>query len=153
MVRISRDELFIEVALSVAKRSTCLRGQVGAVIVVDKHIVSMGYNGAPPGQPHCIDEGCLGDEPLLDARGEKIFPNGCTRSTHAETNAVAFAARHGINTDAGTMYCTHATCINCARTMVAAGIVEVVYLKPYRLTEGIELLDKCNVRVRQYVGG
>ena len=106
----------------------------------------MGYNGAPPGQPHCLDVGCdLGydDHVPLEARG-------CVRTTHAEANAVAFAARHGIPCAPGTMYCTHATCRTCAAITVAAGIERVVYSIPYRLTEGIELLQECNVEVVHY---
>lgn len=156
MVRISLDEEMILIAQVVAERSTCLRGNVGALIVQDRRIVATGYNGALPGQPHCTDVGCDGGVNNPGATFENgewptEFPHGCTRAMHAETNAVAFAARHGISCDGGTLYCTHATCLNCARTLVAAGIIEVMYLNPYRLTEGIELLDQCNIKVRQYV--
>lgn len=149
--RISRDAFFLEFASLVAMRSTCPRLHVGAVIVVDKRVVSMGYNGAPPGQPHCDEVGCRGKE-YQDVQGiwKEYYPNGCTRATHAEANAVAFAARHGIPCAPGTMYCTHATCRTCAAITVAAGIERVVYSTPYRLTEGIELLEQCNVEVVHY---
>lgn len=156
-MRPTRDEFFCAIAIQVATRSTCWRASVGAIIVVDKHIVSMGYNGAPPGQPQCDEIGCGGGEetrhkwPPYEVTGT-VFPNGCTRATHAELNAVAFAARQGIPCIEGTMFVTHATCINCARAVVAAGIRRVVYVYPYRLTEGIELLDKCNVEVVQHGG-
>lgn len=140
MERVSRDELFIHIARSLAMRSTCLRGQVGAVIVRDGRIVSTGYNGAPPGMPHCLDVGCQSVGGI----------EGCTRTTHAESNCVAFAARHGTPCVDGTMYCTYATCAQCAAIVIAAGIREFVYETPYRLTAGLELLDKSNVIVRQY---
>lgn len=152
-MRPARDEMFMEVAQLVATRGTCLRAQVGAVIVIESRIQSMGYNGAPPGQPHCLDVGCRGGKFEIGPNGGEIaYPNGCTRATHAELNAIAFAARQGTPCDEGTMYCTHAMCINCARAVVAAGIRRVMYRIPYRLTEGIELLDKCNVEVTQYGG-
>jgi dCMP deaminase len=139
MPRPSRDELFLRVAGDFALRSTCARGQVGCVAVVDDHIVSTGYNGSPPGTPHCLDVGCkLGHD------------GGCIRATHAEMNCVAFSARIGASLRDAALYCTHACCEKCAALVVAAGIVRVVYAKPYRLTEGVELLDKCNVEVMQY---
>lgn len=156
MPRLSRDELFVSIAETVAERSTCLRGHVGAVIVVEKHIVSMGYNGAPPGQPHCDEVGCGGGTIVNSdwreadiSAGEEIFPNGCTRTTHAESNAVAFAARQGIPCAYGTMYCTHAMCHNCAAIVVAAGIKEVVYVRDYRAAD-LDLLEACGVQVRKF---
>ena len=156
MSRLTRDQLFVSIAETIAERSTCLRGQVGAIIVVEKHIVSMGYNGAPPGQPHCDEAGCGGGVHTTLTGAEfdmqpDSFPNGCTRTTHAESNAVAFAARQGIPTANGTMYCTHAMCHNCAAIVVAAGIKEVVYIRDYRAAD-LELLRECGVKVRKFYG-
>src|SRR4051794_26103226 len=111
--RISRDVLFIETALLYSRRSTCSRGQVGAVLVRDNRIISAGYNGAPPGQAHCTEVGCW----LPD--GEY---GGCKRAIHAEANALVWAARVGIPVDHSSIYTTHASCEQCSRLLVAAGI-------------------------------
>lgn len=162
--RISRDQLWVNIAFQFAQRSTCLRGQVGAVIVLDTQIISGGYNGAPPGQPHCLDVGCEGAvydtlptvEMVEQARAEKRalqpiarFPNGCTRCTHAEANAVAFAARHGTPCVDAVMYCTHSTCANCAALLVAAGVRKFVYVQSYR-AERLDILDKANIEIVRF---
>jgi len=140
MARISRDQLFIRAAYLWAKRSTCTRGSVGAVIVRDRHIISTGYNGSPPGTDHCEDVGCEID-PLEDlarigaAIEKKEFESlGCRRTIHAEANAICFAAAEGISTRGTTIYCTHSPCKECAKLMVSAGIVKFVYAKKYRRT-------------------
>jgi dCMP deaminase len=135
MTRISREDLFMEVAHTFAKRSTCERGQVGCVIVQDRRIVATGYNGSPPGAKHCNEVGCR----TLFGR------TGCQRTIHAEANAIAWAARHGVSTDGAILYCTHGPCLACAQLIASAGIVRVLYDKPYRLTEGVELLDELNI--------
>lgn len=141
MARISRDQLFIRAAYLWAKRSTCTRGSVGAVIVQGKHIISTGYNGAPPGMPHCEDVGCEVDPMESFARmaaslEKRPMPDslGCQRTIHAEANAIAFAANHGISTQGATIYCTHSPCKDCAMLMVSAGIRHFVYAKQYRRT-------------------
>lgn len=131
MSRIDRIELFMEAAALFAKRSTCLRGNVGCVIVQDRRIVASGYNGAPPGMEHCTKVGC----------GDEAGGAGCQRSIHAEANALAFAARHGVPVEGATLYCTHGPCLRCAQLMASAGIHRVYYRKPYRTTEGLQLLD------------
>ena len=109
------DEYFMRIAFEVATRATCLRRHVGAVIVRDKRILSTGYNGSPPGQPHCTEVGCL----LEDGR--------CIRTLHAEQNALMQAALHGVSTHGATLYATCRPCHVCARMIVAAGIVRVVF--------------------------
>lgn len=136
--RPSRDQVFMLVARAFALRSTCPRAHVGAVIVQENRIVSTGYNGALPDQPHCTDVGC-------EVKGI----SGCTRAMHAEANAVAFAARQGVPIVSGTMYCTHSTCVTCARLIASAGIGAFVYMEPYRLTEGIRLLQELGIEVMQ----
>jgi dCMP deaminase len=155
-------EHFLEVAQVIAAASTCLRGQVGAVIVQDRRAVSMGYNGAPPGMPHCTEVGCKVDETLhhvrkitvpVDLRGDlELVPAelGCQRAIHAELNAICWAARHGVATDGGIMYCTHGPCLKCAQAMLAAGIVEVHYMTPYRLVDGVNLLNQALVETVSY---
>lgn len=114
-MRPSWDEYFLSIAREVATRSTCARRHVGAVIVREKRILCTGYNGSPPGQPHCIDVGCLMEE------------GRCIRTLHAEQNAIAQAALHGVSTKAATLYSTCRPCHVCARMIVGAGIVRVVF--------------------------
>lgn len=135
--RPSREDMFFEMAHALRKRSSCLRGKVGAVVVREKRIVAMGYNGAPPDMPHCYDLGCN----VLENNHEA----GCQRAIHAEANAIAFAARYGVAIDECAMYCTHGPCLKCAQLIVASGIIAVHYQTPYRLSAGLELLDQANV--------
>lgn len=119
MSRPSWNEYFVEISRVVASRSTCPRASVGAVIVKDNRIISTGYNGAPAGQPHCIDEGCI------------IEHNHCTRAIHAEVNAVAAAARFGLPVEGATLYYWDSlgrplSCSNCLQVMKAAGIYKVI---------------------------
>ena len=137
--RIGRDEMFMEIADTVALRSTCKRAQVGAILVVDKRMISMGYNGSPAGMAHCIDVGCL------EAPNEP----GCVRTVHAEANVIAFAAKVGIATNGGTLYSTHAPCINCAKLLINAGIKRIVYHTPYRDPAGLNLLKEAGIETVQ----
>lgn len=153
MDRISRDGLYLRAAQLVALRGTCPRKQVGAVIVRDNRIISMGYNGAPRGMPHCTDVGCGGGLPADEAGEIKnlTYPNGCTRAIHAELNAVAFSARQGQATDGAVMYSTVATCVACAQALIASGITGFVYLEEYRLKEGLDLLRESGVVVDRWI--
>lgn len=114
------DTYFLNIAKEVAKRSTCPRASVGAVIVRDNRILSTGYNGAAPGEPHCIDVGCL------------LEYGHCQRAIHAETNAVAQAAKFGITIDGATLYFWDSlgrpaeSCVKCLQVMKAAGIIRIV---------------------------
>ena len=138
-VRISRDEMFLEMASIVAKRSTCQRSQVGALVVRGGRPISCGYNGPVSGAPECKDlEGCLGAE--------------CDRSIHAELNSILFAAKAGISVDGCTLYCTLSPCIKCAQAIVNAGIKRVVYREKYRKQEGLEFLVLNMVQVEKLKG-
>ena len=117
------DEYFINIALTVAERSTCDRAHVGAVLVRDKRILTTGFNGSPSGQAHCDDVGHL----LVDGH--------CVRTTHAETNAIIQAALHGVSTKGADCYVTHFPCIQCSKTLINAGIERVIYLNNYRVDE------------------
>lgn len=156
MDRIDRTTLYMSLAETFAERSTCLRGQVGCVIVREGHMIGAGYNGAPPGMPHCTNVGCGGGVQKPTTPGDPLsltaeaFPNGCTRAVHAELNALAFSARHGIATEHGSMYCTHAMCRVCAQAVLSAGIQSVVYREPYRDPSGLELLEDAGLVVIQY---
>ena len=158
--RISRDEMFIKICQVVAQRSTCLRSQVGAVIVKDGRVVSIGYNGPVAGAPACGDLPEIEDFPTLgDFLGYReshlstlcMGPN-CTRSCHAETNAIAFAARAGVSVEGCTMYCTMSPCINCAKVIVNSGIKGLKYLEEYRDTSGLELLMAVGIEVGHLEG-
>lgn len=132
-MKTSRDRLFMDIAERFAEQSTCTRGNVGAVIVRDRRIISCGYNGSPPGHPHCTEVGC---DP----------PDGCLRTIHAEANAILWAARAGIATFEATMYSTHAPCRTCAQAIAAAGIVNFYYHTPYREAR-LDLLRHAGVYV------
>jgi dCMP deaminase len=120
--RRSRDSMYEDIVGIVADRSTCLRAKVGAIIVVDGRVASMGYNGSPPGREHCLDAGCLIDPDT----------GGCVRTIHAEQNAIAWAARAGVSTQDATMYCGYSPCLECAKLILAAGISEFIYYMEYR---------------------
>jgi dCMP deaminase len=147
-LRPSWDEYFIEVASVVSKRSTCLRRQVGAVIVRDKRILSTGYNGAPSGLPHCDEVGCL--------RAAENVPSGqrqeICRALHAEQNALVQAARHGINVDGSTIYVTLEPCVLCSKMLINAGIRRIVFVESYPDPFGREMLDGAEVQVEQFRG-
>jgi dCMP deaminase len=125
--RPSWDDYFMDITQRVATRSTCLRRQVGAVIVLGKRILATGYNGAPQGMPHCADTGCL--------RAKLGIPSGqrqeICRGLHAEQNAIIQAALHGVSVAGGTIYVTHQPCITCAKMIINAGIQRVVCAQPY----------------------
>lgn len=127
-VRPSWDEYFAKIAMLVAERSTCLRHNVGAVIVKDKRILSTGYNGAPSGMADCLDLGCLRDE-LGIPSGER---HEICRGVHAEQNAIIQAGLHGVSTNGATIYCTHSPCAICAKMIINAGIKRFVSFFPYR---------------------
>jgi len=137
------DEYFMELAKVVAKRSTCLRQKVGAIIVKDKRILATGYNGAPSGMAHCLDIGCE-REKLKIPSGER---QELCRGLHAEQNAIIQAARFGICIDGSILYTTHCPCITCAKMIINAGIKKVVYGKEYADKRGLELLKEAGIEV------
>ena len=155
MTRPKKTTVFHAIAAQFALLSTCERGHVGCVIVKDSRIISSGYNGAPAGMPHCTDPGVGCDTIMLDPEpGVKAYQitTGCQRSIHAEANALMYAARHGLSVDGATMFCTHGPCRACAQLMIAAGIAHVHYDRPYRLTDGLDLLDQAHVQTWQVSG-
>lgn len=119
---------FIEIARLVATRSTCLRRQVGAVIVKDKRILTTGYNGAPSGTAHCEQLGGCIREKLGIPSGER---HEICRAIHAEQNAIVQAARYGISLEGSSLYCTHQPCSLCAKMIINTGVKEVFYLEGY----------------------
>ncbi|MDO4952568.1 MAG: cytidine/deoxycytidylate deaminase family protein [Synergistaceae bacterium] len=123
MQRTTWDEYFLQIARLVASRSTCLRKQVGAVIVKDRHILATGYNGSPQGTRHCTEIGCV--------REEMKIPHGARyemcRACHGEENAILQSARHGVSIEGADIYCTHKPCINCTKMILNSGIKRVFY--------------------------
>lgn len=146
-MRLSWDEYFMEIAEVAAKRSTCLRRHVGAVAVRDKRVLATGYNGAPTGLRHCSEVGCL-----REAMG---IPSGqqheLCRGLHAEQNVIIQAARHGISIEGAVLYLTHQPCILCAKMIINAGIVEVVFEGDYPDKMAVEVLEEGNVKMRKFV--
>jgi len=140
------DTYFIAIAMMAATRSTCLRRQVGAVITCGNQIVSTGYNGAPSKTAHCLDTGCL-RESLGVPSGER---QEMCRGSHAESNAIAQAARMGIATDGAAIYCTHEPCSLCTKVILNAGVVRIVYVREYRDDLAIKLSVEAGVPFERF---
>jgi dCMP deaminase len=137
--RMGIDSYFMEIARVVARRSTCLHRQIGAVLVKGKQIVSTGYNGAPAGHPHCLEIGCARQNVPSGERSELCH------AAHAEQNAINFAARFGIPIEGATLYTTTYPCSWCAKSVVNAGITRVVYLDDYPDPLAKEILSIISV--------
>ena len=148
MDRPSWEEYFMSIGQLVARRSTCLRRQVGAVLVKDKNILATGYNGTPTGITHCEVAGCLREQ-LNIPSGER---HELCRGLHAEQNVIVQAAKHGINIDGSTLFCTTAPCIICAKMIINSGINKVVYLDGYPDILSKEILEESGIDFRAYAG-
>lgn len=155
-MRPTRNALLMDIASMVATRGTCDRKQVGAVIAREGRIISVGFNGAPPGLPHCDENHHGWDDKLIktiDCQCGKVHlvdeprERGCINATHAEANALAFAAKYGVSTDRAELFVTVSPCDTCARLLIAAGIVNVTCLEKYRDESGIELLSDAGITV------
>lgn len=174
------DTYFIKMCDLVSTRGTCDRRYVGSVIVRDKRVISTGFNGSIPGQPHCSDPDefwqctkcgekfdelpfeshkleCAG-YPIVKKKGGHDMEEGhCRRTTHAEINAIAQAARMGVSTDKATIYINTRPCYTCFKAIVSAGIIEVVYSGEYpaehtdKVSEAAKELP--NFILRQHKGG
>ncbi|ADH59972.1 CMP/dCMP deaminase zinc-binding protein [Thermoanaerobacter mathranii subsp. mathranii str. A3] len=140
-MRPSWDEYFMQIVDVVKTRSTCLRRQVGAILVVDKHIISTGYNGPPTGLAHCEETGCLRDQ-LGIPSGER--PELC-RGVHAEQNAIIQAALHGVSTKGATLYVNASPCVMCAKMLINTGVKRIVYEEEYPDELAFRLLKEANV--------
>jgi dCMP deaminase len=143
MNRPSWDEYFMAIAEQVARRSTCLRRQVGAVLVVDRRLLATGYNGAPSGVPHCSESGCLREQMAVPS-GER---HELCRGLHAEQNAIIQAAKHGVRIAGATLYTTHHPCSMCAKVAINAGIQRVVCRHDYPDDLGKSLLALGGVKM------
>lgn len=143
--RPSWDAYFMDMAELVAKRSTCIRRNVGAVIVQDRRIVATGYNGAPKGIPHCdeIEGGCL--------RQALGIPSGqrheMCRALHAEQNAIIQAATSGQSVEGGTIYITHQPCVICAKMIINSGIKKIIVKEGYPDELSTQLLEEAGLKI------
>lgn len=129
------DVRYLKMAVIWAENSYCVRRQVGALLVKDKMIISDGYNGTPSGFENICEDDAGKTKPYV---------------LHAEANAITKVAKSGNSSEGATLYVTSSPCIECAKLIIQAGIVRVVYSEIYRCTDGIELLEKAGIAV-EYV--
>lgn len=158
MTRPSRDETLLMLADVMSRRSTCSRSQVGAIISIHGRVLSTGYNGAPAGMDHCEHVCTCQPPPLRIGPGVRSSSDGsllhwntcsatfpCTISVHAECNAIAFAARHGVAVEGAEMHTTLSPCVACAQLLINAGIIRVISMQEYRIPDGLVLLKNAGI--------
>ncbi len=143
------DDIFMNLAISLAERSHCVKAQVGAVLANETRIISIGYNGPPSGTHNCdLDFGVEGCP--RDSKGS------CSLALHAEQNAILYAAKNGAKVEGSTLYVTLSPCIACARVIYTMKIKKVVFLNSYAdykgigVDEGVEFLKSFGVEVVRY---
>ena len=137
--RIDVDTYFMMVAKVVSLRATCRHREQGAVLVRNNRIIATGYNGSPPGQPHCIDAGYCSKDAHSICRADGL---------HGESNAIASAASEGISTSGAIIYCIYSPCKSCCNLLKSAGIVEVKYLEEYSTDpSGPDYLAQLDIKV------
>lgn len=143
------EDIYMDLAQSLALRSHCVKLQVGAVLTKDTRIISLGYNGPPAGTHNCDEEwpgvGCP-----RDSKGS------CSLALHAEQNAILYAAKNNVSLEGATIYVTLSPCIACSKVLFSLGIKKVFYLNSYAeykgipTDEGVEFLKKFGVDVERY---
>ena len=131
----------------VAKRSTCLRRRVGAILLKDKRILATGYNGAPSGLRHCAEVGCLRETTSVPS-GER---HELCRGLHAEQNAIIQAAYHGFSIRGATLYCTNKPCVICSKMLINAGIRKILYEDGYDDDLADQMLREANIEIERFV--
>ena len=146
MSRPSWPEYFMTIAEMVAKRSTCLRRHVGAILVKDKRILATGYNGAPAGLKHCEEVGCIRQNASIPS-GER---HELCRGLHAEQNAIIQAAYHGISIAGSTLYCTNKPCVICSKMLINAGIVKIFYEKGYDDPLADQMITESGIEIVRF---
>jgi dCMP deaminase len=138
----------MKITADVAERATCVKRQVGAILVSDHRILSSGYNGSPKGFAHCTEESCI--------RKQINVPSGqrheLCRGLHAEQNAIIQAAWHGVRIQGSTLYCTYQPCVICVKMMINAGIIKVMYGGGYPDELSQEMLNDSALEVVKYEG-
>jgi dCMP deaminase len=136
----------MSITMMVAKRSTCMRRRVGAIVVKDRRILATGYNGAPAGLRHCEEVGCL--------RADTSVPSGVRhelcRGLHAEQNAIIQAAYHGISICDSTLYCTNKPCVICSKMIINAGIREICYAEGYEDALADQMLAEAGIEMKRF---
>ena len=151
MIRPQFDDIFMELAVNLAKRSHCIKRHVGAVLTKDTRIISIGYNG-PPSDTHNCDVEWPKDGCPRDSKGS------CSLALHAEQNAILYAVKNKTDVEGATLYVTLSPCIACARIIYTMKIQKVVYLKSYAeykgiaSDEGVDFLRKFGVEAEKYEG-
>ncbi len=151
MQRPAFDDIFMELAVNLAKRSHCIKRHVGAVLTKDTRIISIGYNG-PPAETHNCDEEWPQTGCPRDSKG------GCSLAIHAEQNAILYAVKNKTSVEDSTLYITLSPCLACSRIIYSSGIKRVIYLKSYAEykgipnDEGVDFLVRFGVKVERYLG-
>lgn len=144
--RPSWDDYFLGIARVVALRSNCMKRKVAAVIVLDRRIISTGYNGTPRGVLNCNEGGC----PRCNSFGKSGLDLGECYCSHAEENAIVQAAYHGVPIKGGSLYTTYSPCLICTKMIINSGISEVIYNAKYPLGDpAVDLLQAAGITIRQ----
>ena len=146
MNRPTWDEYFMEMAELTAKRSTCIRRSVGAVIVKDRHAIATGYNGAPSGIAHCEERGGCIRQKLNVPSGQR---HELCMALHAEQNAIIQAAAMGNSIEGGTIYITHQPCAICAKMIINAGIKRIVIKDGYPDELAASILEEAGLKIEK----
>ena len=146
MQRPSWDQYFMDITRLVATRSSCLRRQVGALLVKDRNILATGYNGVPSGITHCEAAGCL-RERLQVPSGER---HELCRGLHAEQNAIIQAAYHGVAISEAILYCTNHPCTICSKMLINAGITRIVFEEGYADELAASMLKESRIKVEKF---
>jgi len=137
-------EAFMDTAERFAQLSSAKRLQVGAVVVKDNRIISIGYNGMPSGWTNeCENVIQHSDDTVSLVTKEEVI--------HAEANSIIKLARDGERGDGASLFCTHAPCIHCAKLIHGAGISKIYYRDTYRDSIGLEFLEKCNIEIERVI--
>lgn len=144
--RLGWHEYFMGVAHLISRRATCTRGHIGAVLVRDNNILSTGYNGAPSGLPHCNETTC---KIYRSTHPDGTVEENCVNTIHAEINAIAQAAKHGVSIKDADIYITASPCIHCLKVLINVGIKTIYYDKPYKIDNISELLRLSGVKLVQ----
>ena len=143
------DEIYMELAQNLARKSHCVKIKVGSVLAKDTRIISIGYNGPPAGTHNC-------DEQWPEVGCPRDSKGSCSLALHAEQNAILYASKNGVPVDGCTLYVTLSPCLACARIIFSMGITSVIYLQSYAkykgagIDEGVDFLHRFGVNIKQY---
>jgi dCMP deaminase len=149
MLRPDFDDIYMELAVNLAKRSHCIKRQVGAVLAKDTRIISIGYNGPPAGTHNC-------DEVWPEVGCPRDSKGGCSLALHAEQNAILYAVKNKTSVEGATLYITLSPCLACSRIIFSMGISKVIYLNSYAAykgiasDEGVDFLRRFGVEVEKF---